>query len=185
MSEGSRRGPAASRRAPRLAPTWLPLSLAGLATAALAAGVWWASPESSFPNRAGAPMNTVARVRALSPTSGCLLTDPGGVTRAPASEVWAGLQDAGAATKSRVSFLPLVAKVPARDQLNALIAQRCNVVLAIGQNAITTVRAAVGQEPSSVRFAVAGDAAGKVSGFDPTRAGARSVAAKLLAEAAS
>lgn len=148
---------------------------------ALGVGVWMAAGEPSV--EPASSEQTVAHQRALSEVSGCLLTEPRGVAQRPASEVWAGMQEAASEAGVRVSFLPLSKAGTPADQLNALIAQRCTVVVAVGATPVAAVgRASVGPQ-TGVRFAAAGTSAGQnVRRFDATRDGARSAIAALFLE---
>jgi hypothetical protein len=87
----------------------LPWVVAGLGIVGLGFGVWLVAGHggSSGGGAASPPLQTVARARALSAVSACLLTDAGGVTHSPASNVWAGIRAAADETESRASFLPV------------------------------------------------------------------------------
>lgn len=181
---GSRGGLGVRRDARGGASAWLPLALGVAAVLALGVAIWIAGSGTGSSNRSSEPANTVARVRALSPVSGCLLTDSRGVGRAPASEVWAGLQDAAAATKVRASFLPLTKAGAARDQVNGLIAQGCNLIIGVGIKPVAAISAIASSAPATVHLAVAGVAgSGRVEGFQATRtdtlASARGTFARL------
>lgn len=67
--------------------------------------------------------------------SACLLTGPAGIATAPASIVWAGMEDAAALTHARVTYLTVSSPDTASSAIpyaNSLIGQHCGVVLAIG-----------------------------------------------------
>src|SRR4051812_8118634 len=100
--------------------SWLPWTGGVLALGSLAGAVLIVAPDSS--TGSGEPEQTVAHERAMSEMSGCLVTESTGVARKPASEVWAGLQDAAADAEARASFLPLLNAGSPQDQVNALLA---------------------------------------------------------------
>lgn len=161
---------------------WLHGSVAVGAAAALGFGIWAATPTSSIGPVASSEQ-TVAHQRALAAVFGCLLTESRGVAVKPASEVWAGLQDAADAAGARVMFLPLSKAGTPVDQVNALVAQRCTVVVAVGAKPTAAVSKAAAQSLPDVRFAAAGRAGkGAVHGFEATRVGTRSVVADLFAQ---
>jgi hypothetical protein len=100
----------------------------------------------------------VVDARSQAPFGSCLLTDQGGVGRAPASQVWAGMQDAAAATNTRASFLPVVGKASTKNAvtyLNTLFAEHCAVVAAVGTAPVAAVTTAAGAH-SGTRFVVLG-----------------------------
>jgi TctA family transporter len=100
----------------------------------------------------------------------------------PASLVWAGVQEAGAASQARVSYTAVPAGHPAEPVLNSLFAQRCTVIAAVGTDPVRAVQAAAaGGRHKQVRFAVAGAGAGGVVGFGPTQAATQAAVAPLLA----
>jgi basic membrane lipoprotein Med (substrate-binding protein (PBP1-ABC) superfamily) len=154
--------------------------LAVVAVGGLGVGVWLGAASYLPGGPVGEPINTVARERTLSPISACLLTDAGGVGRKPAADVWAGLQDAAADAKARATFLPLLGAGSPADQVNAMIAQGCNLIAAVGNKPQTAVQNAAGANPG-VHFVVAGSTAGEhVDTFAPTRDGARAMATRTF-----
>jgi hypothetical protein len=151
-----------------------------VAVGGLGVGVWLGAASYVPGGRVGESANTVARERTLSPISACLLTDAGGIGRNPAADVWAGLQDAAADAKVRATFLPLLGAGSPGDQVNAMIAQGCNLIAAVGNKPRAAVQHAAGANPG-VHFVVAGSTAVQhVDAFDPTRDGAREMAARTF-----
>jgi hypothetical protein len=159
----------------------LPPLLAALAIGGLGVGVWAGAANYLPGGRSGAVVNTVARERALSPVSACLLTDSAGIGRKPAADVWAGVQDAAAEAKVRASFLPLVRAGSPADEVNALIAQGCSLIVAVGSRSVDAVQSAAGAAPSAVHFAAAGASSrNRVAGFAASRAEAKALAARTF-----
>jgi hypothetical protein len=94
------------------------------------------------------------------------------------------MQGAGSAAGARVTFLPLPARAASGPVVNALVAQRCSVIVGVGAPAVAAVRAAAPVHPV-VQWAVAGRPGGPVVGFDPTTTAAQSVVLELLTRAGS
>jgi hypothetical protein len=141
-----------------------------------------AAPDTGPGSLASSTGETETRVRALSPIAGCLLTDLGGVARDPASQIWAGLQDAAADVHARASFVPLPKKTAPAAIVNSLVASRCDVILAVGAAPVAAVKAVAAKAPAGVRFAVPGKPTGALAGFAPTRESTRTVVAELFAD---
>jgi hypothetical protein len=159
----------------------LPPLLATAAVAGLGIGVWAGAANYLPDGRATDPINTVARVRALSSVSACLLTDSTGIARKPASDVWAGLQDAATDAKARATFLPLVKAGSPADEVNALVAQGCSLIVAVGTQAVGAVQSAASAAPRTVHLAGAGAHSSiRVDGFVASRAGAKALAARAF-----
>jgi hypothetical protein len=158
---------------------------ATLVVAGLGAGIWLATGSTrSGSGHAQPPVETVARTRALSPISACLLTDAGGVTHSPASAVWAGIRAAADDQKVRASFLPVPNAKLAGSVLNSLIAHRCSVVVAVGPDEATAVGKASGGQHPGVQFAVAGSpTAAGVPVFAATQTAAKTAVSDLLRQA--
>jgi hypothetical protein len=126
------------------------LPLAGIGMAALGVAVL-AAVLVARPDYLRSP-KVVVDARSQSPFVSCLLTDQAGVGRAPASQVWAGIQDAAAATGTRANFLPVIGKAGrgnATGYLNTLLAQRCNVVAAVGTAPSAAVAAVAAMHPTT------------------------------------
>jgi hypothetical protein len=113
--------------------------------------------------------------------AGCLLTDLGGVSRDPASQIWAGLQDAASDVHARASFVPLPKKTAPAAIVNSLVASRCDVILAVGDAPVAAVKAVAAKAPAGVRFAVPGESTGTLAGFAPTRESTRALMTELFA----
>lgn len=179
---GARSGSPARVAAARSTGSWLPWTVGALVLGSLAGAVLIVAPDSS--TGPGEPEQTVAHERALSEVSGCLVTESTGVATKPASEVWAGLQDAAADVQARASFLPLLNAGSPKDQVNALLAQRCTVVLAVGKKPAAAVRSVASAKPPGVRFATAGaaDSEAGMPTFALTRDGTRAAVARMFAE---
>jgi hypothetical protein len=130
---------------------WIWVSAAAVVCAGVIAVVLW------WPTRHDPP----PRARQYLDFDACLLTGDGGVVGGAASTVWAGMQDASAATGVRVSFLPVPGEqtaATATPYLGSLIARRCGVILAVGEGPV----AAVGTEAAKYRasrFVAVGGAA--------------------------
>jgi hypothetical protein len=144
---------------PRGAGRWL--VVAGVLAVVGGVVAWWLWPSGSAP----AP-----RARHYRDVDACLLTDEQGLAGGQAAAVWAGMRDASAATRARVSYLPVVGEQTSENALpylNGLIQRRCDVVLAAGPAEVAAVLADAGQFPA-VRFVVvgAGAAGGNVTGVD-------------------
>jgi hypothetical protein len=169
---------------PRHGAGWAPWTIVALVVAGLGTAIWFVVGDSSSPDPSDSSERTVAHQRALSELSGCLLTEAAGVSRKPASDVWAGLQAAAGDAKARATFLPLSTAGSPQDQVNGLLAQRCTVIVAVGRGPADAVRSAAADKPAGVRFAAAGgDSPGPdVEMFEATREGAQSVTAALFAE---
>jgi hypothetical protein len=156
----------------------LGLMVAALGTTALGI-VLFAAVLVARPDYLRSP-KVVVDTRSQSPFVSCLLTDQAGVGRAPASQVWAGMQDAAAETGTRANFLPVIGKAGtgnAAGYLNTLLAQRCNVVAAVGAAPSAAMAAAAAKHPTT-RFLVVGARAQRstnpvVIAIDTARADAR------------
>jgi basic membrane lipoprotein Med (substrate-binding protein (PBP1-ABC) superfamily) len=120
------------------------LIVAGLLT-------WWLWPSGS-----AAP-----RARQYRDVDACLLTDPHGLAGARVAPVWAGMQDASAATRIRVSYLAAQGEDTlgnALPYLASLLQRGCSVVLAADPTEVAAVAADAPKYPK-VRFVVVGGAA--------------------------
>lgn len=112
--------------------TWLAagLGVALLATAAVAAWVWWPRPAAT------------PAARHYLDVSACLLTDPSGIAPGtPAAPVWAAMQSASAASHVMVSYLPDTGPSDVGAMLNTLIDRRCGVIIATGKSTAGVVAA--------------------------------------------
>jgi hypothetical protein len=108
-------------------------------------------PGSGTPSGAG-------RARQYLAADACLLTDAHGLTGAQASQAWAGMQAASAATRVKVEYLPVPGAQTtgtALPYLASLVQRHCTVVIAVGAAPMSAV-AADAYQFKSVRFAVIG-----------------------------
>ncbi|MBI3687532.1 MAG: BMP family ABC transporter substrate-binding protein [Actinobacteria bacterium] len=113
--------------------------MAGGAIAVAAVGVGWLL----WPSPSGRTLPP-ARARVYTEFSACLLSDSSGVSGKAAAPVWAGMQEASATTAGKVSFLAVAgpeSESNARLYLNALVARRCDLILAAGTAEVAAVRA--------------------------------------------
>ncbi|MEN3307877.1 MAG: hypothetical protein V7603_4079 [Micromonosporaceae bacterium] len=102
------------------------------------------------------------RAREYRPVDACLLTGPGGLADPPAAAVWAGMQDASLATRTRVSYLPVVGPDTVAAALpfaQSLIQRQCAVILAVGQVEVGAV-AKEAPKHADIRFVLIGGTAG-------------------------
>ncbi|MGW4897678.1 BMP family ABC transporter substrate-binding protein [Kitasatospora sp. NPDC004240] len=100
-----------------------------------------------------------ARAREYTATQACLLTDPFGVGGVEAAEVWAAMQDSSAATKAKVSSLPVIGDRTVGNAVpyaNTLITRKCDVVLGASK-VETEALAQIAPVHPGVRFIVVGD----------------------------
>ncbi len=124
--------------------------LAGAATL-IAAGliVWVAWPS-------GSRVPDASRVRQYLNVKACLLTGAGGVTQGQAAAAWAGMRDASLATRTMVSYQPVVGP-PTRAQalpyLASLAQRQCRVIVAVGAGPVAAVGADAARF-SQIRFVV-------------------------------
>ena len=107
---------------------WVAAGAAGLLAIALAAA---AVVLLARGNSAQVP----ARASQYTASTTCLLTNSHGISAAPASTVWAGIEDASTATHAKATYLTVNGPDTAANAIpyaNSLIEERCNVVLAVG-----------------------------------------------------
>jgi basic membrane lipoprotein Med (substrate-binding protein (PBP1-ABC) superfamily) len=103
---------------------------------------------------------TVDGGRYLAFTS-CLITGSPGISASPASAAWAGIEDAAQATRMQAHYLVVPARTSsggATPYLNGLLAQRCDLVVAVGTGPAAAVRADA-HSFAGVRFVVVGGTA--------------------------
>ncbi|MGW3247612.1 BMP family ABC transporter substrate-binding protein [Streptomyces sp. NPDC001070] len=126
---------------------------AGVGAALLVGAVvwWWPSGERE----------EMPTARAYRDVDACLLTDGRGVVPgSQAAPVWAGMQDASARTRVRVSFLQVMGpdtEGNAVPYVNSLVEQQCSVVVGVGGAEVKAVRAVARKPRAAVRFVVVGD----------------------------
>lgn len=109
---------------------------------------------------------TAARARVYENVDACLLTGRNGVNDPAAAPVWAGLEDASAATSARVSYLAVTGPgtvANAESFLGSLLVRGCRVVVASGGPERSAVLAQAPRFPR-VRFVVTGATVGSGTG---------------------
>jgi len=135
---------------------------AGALVVVLAAGLAaWLSVSGGGPT---------PRARQYQAYTACLLTGPRGLADPSAARVWAGMEDASAATLAKVQNLPVASgssEADAQPYLASLLLRHCNLVAAVGAPQIAAVAVLAPHYPS-VRFVVVG---GRVAGRNVTGVG--------------
>jgi len=94
-----------------------------------------------------------------SASTACLLTDSHGISAAPASTVWAGMQDASLATHAKSTYLTVNGPDTAANAIpyaNSLIEGGCTVVLAVGPPQTGALTQIAGRNPTT-NFVIVGD----------------------------
>lgn len=130
---------------------WCWSGIAGLA-AILAVVAWVAWPVT---------VEETPRAREFRDYDICLLAGETGISVAPASTAWAGLQEVSKQTDVRVSYLQVTGEqTPARAEqyVATQVQQRCGVIVAIGQNQVAAVDASKTKFPE-VQFVTLSDTA--------------------------
>lgn len=111
------------------------------------------------------------RARVYSSYQACLLTGGSGITSGPAAQAWAGMEDASAQTRAKVSYLAVSGPATAGNAgtfLGSLLVRKCGVIVAAGSAEQAAVLTEAPKFPA-VRFVLAGDkAAGPVAGTNVT-----------------
>jgi hypothetical protein len=154
---------------------------AGALVVALAAGLAvWLSVGVGGP----AP-----RARQYQAYTACLLTGPRGLADPSAARVWAGMEDASAATLAKVQNLPVASgssEADAQPYLASLLLRHCNLVAAVGAPQIAAV-AVLAPHYLSVRFVVVdGRVAGRnVTGLGGPASGVRTAVDNLVRAASA
>jgi basic membrane lipoprotein Med (substrate-binding protein (PBP1-ABC) superfamily) len=98
------------------------------------------------------------RARIYTDAQACLLTGAQGIADPQAAPVWAGMEDASAKTRAKVSYLQVTGPATAANALpfaNSLVQGRCDVVLGVGA-AQTTALAQDAAAYPKVRFVLVG-----------------------------
>lgn len=114
------------RRAP-----WAPWAAGGVVVVVGLIVVLMVSESGSKSGRALPP----ARARVYAATQACLLAGARGLADPLADAVWAGMQDASAATDAKVSYLSVSGPATVANALPyaaSLLQQKCDVVLGLG-----------------------------------------------------
>jgi basic membrane lipoprotein Med (substrate-binding protein (PBP1-ABC) superfamily) len=131
-----------------------------------------------------------ARARVYTSSKACLLTDARGINAAPASQVWAGMEDASLKTRAQVSYLAVTGSATSANALTyvgSLVVEQCGVVVASGPPEQAAVLAEAPKFPG-VRFVLAGAGVqdpvaggnGNVVVASPGRSGLRGAVAALI-----
>jgi len=134
--------------------TWLVLAVVVAAGVAAGLAALWAPSGGS----AAPPV----RARVYENVDACLLAGKNGVQDPNAAPVWAGMEDASAATSARVSYLAVAGPATvagAESYLGSLLTEGCRVVVASGGPERSAVLAEASRFPR-VRFVVAGAVSG-------------------------
>jgi basic membrane lipoprotein Med (substrate-binding protein (PBP1-ABC) superfamily) len=100
------------------------------------------------------------RAREYRDVDACLLTGPSGITDSQSARVWAGLQDASAATRVRVSYLSVVGPETQANALpfvQSLVQKNCAVIVATGPVEVGAA-AGVARNHQEIRFVLIGGA---------------------------
>jgi basic membrane lipoprotein Med (substrate-binding protein (PBP1-ABC) superfamily) len=124
----TREGPKPEVRVKLTERHWLAAGAAGLLAIALGAAAVALLTRGSSPQAPTAASQYTASVA-------CLLTDSHGISAAPASTVWAGMEDAARATHAKATYLTVNGPDTAANAIpyaSSLIEEHCNVVLAVG-----------------------------------------------------
>ncbi len=143
----------------RLPGHWVVL---GLCSAVAGAGIGLAVSGGPLPWSPGGRVLPPARARVYENVDACLLTGASGLTDPQTAQVWAGMEQASAATTARVSYLAVTGpatEAEAAPFAGSLLVRGCKVVVAAGAPERAAALADAGQF-SSVRFVVTGPAAG-------------------------
>lgn len=141
------------------ARTWRLLG-GGIAVAGVVAGVVVALTGTGASSQTRPLPPT--RARAYDARQACLLTGARGLADPAAAPVWAGMQDASAATHAKVSYLAVPEEqtpANAAPYLATLAARDCTVVVAVGAAPAGAVSATAPRFPR-IQFVVAGGAPG-------------------------
>ena len=131
---------------------WQAAGAAGLLAIALAAAV-------ALLARGNSPQ-VPARASQYTASTACLLTDSHGINAAPASIVWAGMEDAAMTTHAKATYLTVNGPDTAANAIpyaNSLIEQRCDVVLAVGSSQTSALTQIATRNPTT-SFVIVGNA---------------------------
>jgi hypothetical protein len=131
--------------------TWAAATAAVVLVGIGAAWLLWPSTPGGQP-----------RERRYRTTTACLLTDGKGLAGEQAGAAWAGMQEASTATLIKVQHLSIAGPQTAANGLsyfNALGAQKCTLVVAVGKAAVAAMVEGRAQFPD-MRCVAVGDAAG-------------------------
>jgi basic membrane lipoprotein Med (substrate-binding protein (PBP1-ABC) superfamily) len=101
------------------------------------------------------------RAREYRDVDACLLTGPAGIADQQTAAVWAGLQDASAATEVRVSYLAVVGPETQANTLpfvQSLVQRNCSVIVATGPVEVAAA-AGVARKHAEIHFVLIGGTA--------------------------
>lgn len=124
--------------------------IVAVAAVAVALSVWALGGSGSA--------TPAARARVYSSYQACLLTGAAGISSGPAAQVWAGMEDASARTRAKVSYLSVSGPATAANAgtfLGSLLVRKCGVIVATGSPQQAAVLAQAPRHPG-VRFVLAG-----------------------------
>jgi hypothetical protein len=153
------------------------VAAAAAVTVALVAGSDPGQPRQLPPSRA----------RVYSEQQACLLTGERGVADPAAAPVWAGMQDASARTRAKVTYLAMAGEQStgaAGPYLATLAGRDCTVVLTVGAAPDGAVAAAGPKYPGTRFVVVAGAAGDGGSGANVTAVAGTRAAVDAAVEAA-
>ena len=122
---------------------------------------------------------TPSRASLYSASTACLLTDSRGVGAAPASAVWAGMQDASVATHAKVTYQTVNGAATTANAIpyaNSLVEEDCDVVLAVGDPQTSALTQIAERNPKTNFVIVGGSTASaeanlKAIGLSPSTRG--------------
>lgn len=125
---------------------------------------WWAGVLALVLLGIGAvalliPGSPPTRARQYTARQACLLTGPQGITEAPATTAWAGMEDASLATRAKVIYLSDYGPATAASAIpyaNSLIERHCDVVLAVGAPQASALSQLAPRTPKT-QFVIIGD----------------------------
>jgi basic membrane lipoprotein Med (substrate-binding protein (PBP1-ABC) superfamily) len=129
---------------------WWIVGTTTVVAVALFATLWPSAAPRSLPP---------PRARQYSAFDACLLTGSQGLADPNARPVWAGMQDASATTRSKVSYLAVTGPQTtgnAVPYVNTLLQRKCSLVVAIGQSQVDALGQVAPAHPNT-HFAVMGD----------------------------
>ena len=134
---------------------WQAAGAAGLLAIALAAAAVALLARGNSPQ-------VPARASQYTASTACLLTDSHGINAAPASIVWAGMEDAAMTTHAKATYLTVNGPDTAANAIpyaNSLVEERCNVVLAVGTPETSAVTRIAARNPKTT-FVIVSDSTG-------------------------
>ena len=142
----------------RLPWRWAVLALGA---AAVGAGIVLTVTGGPLPWSPGGQAAPQARARAYENVNACLLTGARGLADPQTAQVWAGMQQASAATTAQASYVAVTGPATPAEAtpfVGTLLVRGCKVIVASGAPERAAALAEAGQF-SSVQFVVTGPAA--------------------------